>query len=174
MHFEAESQNNKYEVNVTETRHTWNVSLKKQDESWKHYEIPKNDFKSLDKTISFIFNNSSYLVDTKRDSDVDYNVYCRGSYRVVKIYNDEVLLHESLKAGGTFGGSDALNAGMPGKILKVFVKPGDVVSADEPLLIMEAMKMENEMRASSEVTIKSVEVKEGDTVDAGACLISFE
>ena len=59
-----------------------------------------------------------------------------------------MLLHQSLKKGGGFGADLELKSGMPGKIIQIFVKEGDVVKAQKPLLIMEAMKMENEMRAS--------------------------
>ena len=76
--------------------------------------------------------------------------------------------------GGGFGGVAELKAGMPGKIIEIFVKPGDEVKAGKPLLIMEAMKMENEMRASSDVKIKQVLIKQGDSVESGAVLIQFE
>ena len=63
---------------------------------------------------------------------------------------------------------------MPGKIVKVFAKPGQAVKAGDPLLIMEAMKMENEMRASIDTKIKSVHVKDGDTIETGTLLVTFE
>jgi biotin carboxyl carrier protein len=63
---------------------------------------------------------------------------------------------------------------MPGKIVKVFVKPGDAVKEGDPLLIMEAMKMENEMRSAGEAVIKEVLVKQGHAVESGAVLITFE
>ena len=106
--------------------------------------------------------------------DTEYTVFTRNSYRNVKIYNDEMLLHASLKRGGGMGGDMELKSGMPGKIIEIFVKPGDVIKANKPLLIMEAMKMENEMRAAAEVKIKEICVKQGDSVDSGAVLIKFE
>jgi biotin carboxyl carrier protein len=101
-------------------------------------------------------------------------VYTRSSVRNVTIYNDEALLHESLKKGGTMGAADKLSAGMPGKIVKIMVNKGDIVKAQQPLLIMEAMKMENEMRAASDVKIKEVLVNAGDSVESGQTLIQFE
>jgi biotin carboxyl carrier protein len=67
-----------------------------------------------------------------------------------------------------------MSAGMPGKIVKVMVQAGDVVKANQPVLIMEAMKMENEMRASHEVKVKEVLVKAGDSVESGQKLVTFE
>jgi len=173
MHFEAESNGTNFEVIVTEARNEWKVSLKEEEKDWSHYSISKNDYQSLDGTISFIFNNKSYLVDVVGEN-TDYTVYTRGSHRNIKIYNDESLLHESLKSGGSIGGEDNLTSGMPGKIVKVYVKPGDTIKQDEPLLIMEAMKMENEMRAPTDVVIKDVLVKDGQNVESGTVLVTYE
>ncbi|MEQ1666305.1 MAG: acetyl-CoA carboxylase biotin carboxyl carrier protein subunit, partial [Bdellovibrionales bacterium] len=104
----------------------------------------------------------------------EYTVFTRNSFRTIKIFNDEMLLHESLKKGGGFGGDMQLKSGMPGKIIEIFVKSGDAIKAGKPLLIMEAMKMENEMRAANDVVIKEVCVKQGDAVESGAILITFE
>ncbi|MCB0385844.1 MAG: acetyl-CoA carboxylase biotin carboxyl carrier protein subunit [Bdellovibrionales bacterium] len=173
MFFEAESNDTKYEVNVNETRNTWTVSIKTEGQDWINYEIPKADYQRADDTISLIFNNSSYLVDVV-GHDTDYTVYTRGSFRNIRIYNEEKLLHESLKKGGDFGGGASLDSGMPGKIVKILCEEGEEVAADSPLIIMEAMKMENEMRAPRDVKIKSIHVKEGANVEAGTVLISFE
>ena len=63
---------------------------------------------------------------------------------------------------------------MRGNVIDIFVKEVFVVMANKPLLIMEAMKMENEMRAAADVKIKQICVKQGDSIEAGAVLIKFE
>jgi len=63
---------------------------------------------------------------------------------------------------------------MPGKVLSVKVKEGDVIETGTPLLIVEAMKMENLLQASARAKVKKVHVKEGDRLDSGAVLLSFE
>jgi biotin carboxyl carrier protein len=173
MYFEAELKGKKYKIDVTELRHFWKVSLQQGDKPWVHYDISKNDFKEAEQYISFLFNGSSYLVDVI-GKDTEYTVFTRNSFRTIKIYNDEMILHESLKKGGSFGGEADLRAGMPGKVIEIFAKVGDVVKANTPLLIMEAMKMENEMRTSRDVKIKDIMVKQGDSVESGAILIKFE
>lgn len=173
MYFEAETNGQKFEIDVHEQRDAWKISLKPEGEDWIHYNLPKSDYQYLDQSISFIFKNSSYLIDVVA-AGTEYSVYTRGSYRNIKIYNEETLLHESLKTGGGLGSSGDLTAGMPGKIVKVFVSKGQEVKSGEPLLIMEAMKMENEMRAARDVKIKDVFVKPGDSVEGGALLIAFE
>jgi acetyl/propionyl-CoA carboxylase alpha subunit len=173
MFFEADLRDKHYKVDVTETRTHWKINLQEEDGEWIRYEISKEDYKIVENVISLIFAGGSYVLDVI-GSGTDYTVYTRGSYRNVKIYNDESILHESLKRGGQLGADDKLMSGMPGKIVKVMVKKGDVVKANQPLLVMEAMKMENEMRASHDVKIREIHVNQGDSVESGATLISFD
>lgn len=173
MYFEADLRGEHYKVDVIETRVSWKVAMHSEKSGWKHFEILKTDYRKSESYFSFLFEGSSYLIDVI-GKDTEYTVFTRNSYRTVSIFNDEMLLHESLKRGGGFGGNSELCSGMPGKIIEIFVKPGDVVKANKPLLIMEAMKMENEMRSSDEVTVKEVCVKQGDSVETGQVLIRFE
>ncbi|MEM7645466.1 MAG: acetyl-CoA carboxylase biotin carboxyl carrier protein subunit [Pseudomonadota bacterium] len=173
MLFEAELKNKKYQIIVDKTASAWEVSLKEEGQDEEKYTIPHKDFAEADDVVSFLFENHSYLVDTIADG-TDYNVFTRGSFRKVKIYNDEMLLHESLKSGKSMGGDSGVSSGMPGKIIKILVSEGDEVQEGTPLLIMEAMKMENEMKASSAAKIKKILVGPGDNVETGATLIQFE
>lgn len=68
-------------------------------------------------------------------------------------------------------GSETISAPMPGNILKVLVKAGDSVKKGQPMLILEAMKMENEIVAPRDAVVASVNVTEGSTVDTGASLV---
>ncbi len=173
MYFEAELKGKKFKIDVGETRTQWKISLQEVGQAWVHYDVSKTDFKKAESYISSLFKGSSYLVDVI-GSDTEYTVFTRNAFRTIKIFNDEMLLHRSLKRGGGLGGEMELKAGMPGKIIEIFVKPGDLVKANKPLLIMEAMKMENEMRSSHEVRVKEICVKQGDSVESGAILIKFE
>lgn len=173
MIFEADLRDKHYKVDINETRKAWLINLQEEGADWVKYEISKNDYKLVENVISLIFGGGSYILDVV-GSGTEYTVFTRGAYRSVKIYNDEAILHESLKKGGTLGSSSNLAAGMPGKIVKVLVQKGDDVKANQALLIMEAMKMENEMRATHPVKIKDVLVKQGDSVDSGQVLVEFE
>lgn len=173
MYFLAESNNIKYEVTVRETKDGWNVSLKPEGGQWKEYVFSHTDYQYMDDTISFLFKNSSYLLDVTSNG-VDYTVYTRGAFRTVKLYNEEMILHESLKGGSALSAAGNLSSEMPGKIVKIFVKVGQDVKAGDPLLIMEAMKMENEIRAARDAKITAIHVKEGENVETGAPLINFE
>ena len=62
---------------------------------------------------------------------------------------------------------------MPGNILDVKVKEGDQVKENDLLLILEAMKMENEIFAPQDGTVASINVHKGDTVNSGDTLVSM-
>jgi len=65
-------------------------------------------------------------------------------------------------------------APMPGLIVRVSVKVGERVEAGQGIVVMEAMKMENELRATAAGTVKSVEVSAGTAVEKGALLVALE
>jgi biotin carboxyl carrier protein len=74
-------------------------------------------------------------------------------------------------AGGAAGtGPQRIVAPMPGKVVRVLGNPGDVVAQRQPVVVIEAMKMENELRASRDGTIAEVLVREGQSVEAGMLL----
>jgi len=68
----------------------------------------------------------------------------------------------------------AVKAPMPGRIVKVLVRPGEAVSARQGLVVVEAMKMENELRAATEGVVRDVLVSEGASVEAGAVLVVLD
>ncbi len=70
--------------------------------------------------------------------------------------------------------SDGLFAPVPGKIVDVFVKPGDNVEEGAPLVVLEAMKMENELRAPKKGVVTAVLIKKGDTAERGQLLVGIE
>jgi pyruvate carboxylase subunit B len=79
-------------------------------------------------------------------------------------------------AGASAGpsGPAPLVAPMPGMIVRVAVQVGDVVQAGQGLVVMEAMKMENELRASAAGTVKAVLAQPGTAVEKGAILLELE
>ncbi len=78
-------------------------------------------------------------------------------------------------AGSAAGaGTQKVVAPMPGKIVRVLVKPGDDVNARQGLVVVEAMKMENELKAARAGRVRDVLVSEGRSVDAGAVLVIVE
>ena len=78
------------------------------------------------------------------------------------------------KADGGVSGPQRLAAPMPGKVVRVLARAGDAVRARQPLVVVEAMKMENELRATHDGTVAEVHVREGMSVDAGALLLVIQ
>jgi biotin carboxyl carrier protein len=74
----------------------------------------------------------------------------------------------------TAPGAASLVAPMPGLVVRVLVQPGDRVQAGQGLVVIEAMKMENELRASGAGIVRSVPVSPGSAVEKGAILIEFD
>jgi biotin carboxyl carrier protein len=82
-----------------------------------------------------------------------------------------VLLNGRRRARGGRGdqtsGPQRVLSPMPGKVLRVLVKPGDAVVARQPIAVIEAMKMENEIRAGRDGRVTEVAVSAGQSVDGG-------
>ena len=72
------------------------------------------------------------------------------------------------------GGGGTLTSPLPGTVLDVFVKPGDSVKVGQRLLLLEAMKMENNIDADRDGVIKEVKVSRSDAVMEGQVLVVFE
>ena len=71
-------------------------------------------------------------------------------------------------------GEGAVRAPLPGKIIDLRVKAGDKVSKGQPLLVLEAMKMEHTLAAPADGTVKTVRYAVGEQVAEGAELVEFE
>ena len=67
-----------------------------------------------------------------------------------------------------------ITAPMPGKIVRILVAPGDAVEAGQGVLVVEAMKMQNEMKTRRGGRVASIHTREGETVSAGAVLATIE
>jgi len=104
-----------------------------------------------------------------------------GDRRLVFHGGREYVLEAPGKAeGASFQGEDGgkeggiVKAPMPGKVIKVLVAEGEPVRKHQTLLIVEAMKMENEIKAGRECVVRKVHVAAGDLVDAARPLIELE
>ncbi len=84
------------------------------------------------------------------------------------------LVRGVIKSDDRSQGPAEIKAPMPGLIIKNFVKENQHVKKGDGLVIIEAMKMENELRAKADGIVKKVLVKEGDSVDKGETLITIK
>ena len=98
----------------------------------------------------------------------------QGKSGIVRVGNKAVrvgipsdLLDEAL-------GADTVTAPMPGKVISILVKPGDTVEADQPMVILEAMKMEMTLKSPRDGVVATVDTENGALVDDGAALVNLE
>jgi biotin carboxyl carrier protein len=77
-------------------------------------------------------------------------------------------------ASGGAHGEQKVSAPMPGRVVRVLVAPGDTVDARQPVAVVEAMKMENELRSPKAGRVKEVTVAAGTSVEAGRVLVVID
>lgn len=121
---------------------------------------------------SLLVEDQSFTIDVTEKDD-QYTVSCEGKTFQFSLLDERRALRPG--EGGSSGvGDTEVRSLMPGKIVEILVSVGDEVEQDQGVLIMEAMKMENEVRASTTGTVKAILVAEGQAVEAGELLLELE
>jgi biotin carboxyl carrier protein len=104
-----------------------------------------------------------------------YTLWVDGHRHEVEALDERMrAIRELSGASAETTGPAPLVAPMPGMIVRVQVQVGDAVQAGQGLVVMEAMKMENELRASAAATVKAVHARVGSAVEKGALLLELE
>ncbi len=119
-------------------------------------------------TLSMLVGTTSYDVSVVPDSSSGRMMLSVGPIVLSVSVNGRRRFRRREEAGVGAEGPQQLKAPMPGKVVRVLVKPGEPVRARQPILVIEAMKMENELRAASDGVVAEINVEEGQSVDAGA------
>lgn len=91
----------------------------------------------------------------------------------VQLQDDRSRLMHTLGLDKAAAKVKEVKAPMPGMVLNILVKPGDVVKKNDPLLVLEAMKMENLIKAPGDATVSTIHAEKGKAVDKGQLLVSF-
>ncbi len=122
---------------------------------------------------SILLGSSQYegSVDEREDGTLDIHVGTSAFDFSVIDERRKLLVGTGASAAS---GRQTIRAQMPGKIVKLLVAPGESVSVDQGLLIIEAMKMENEIRSPIEGIVAEVAVAEGDAVETDGLLVVVE
>jgi biotin carboxyl carrier protein len=116
---------------------------------------------------SILFNGQSYnveLIEGKSSKEYIVNTFARSF--VAEIVDAETKYLENRMQGTEQKGDNDISSPMPGKVVKIPVSVGEKVSAGQTLIVVEAMKMQSEFKASADQVVMEILVKEGDTVNA--------
>jgi biotin carboxyl carrier protein len=160
-----------------------NINYKIKVNNLNNFDLTESSLNLLDavsasQTKSHVLkNNKPYLAEIISTNFIakKYNVKVNNNtYEVV--ISDE--LDEIIKNMGIERGKNkvvnAIKAPMPGLILEISVAVGQTVKENDPLLILEAMKMENSFLSPRDGIIKAIAVEVGNAVDKGQLLVEFE
>ncbi len=152
---------------------TYTIKLDKEKDFYrvvindKEYKI--GEVNSLANNIRFKLNNELFNIFYAEEKDKKY-IAVDGEYYVF-----ESEKQEKVKGGvATTEKSNAVVSPMPGLVVKVPVKIGDKVITGTTLAIVEAMKMQNELRAPKDGVVKKINYKEGEQVDAFVPIVELE
>jgi len=123
---------------------------------------------------SLLIGGRSYEVDLLEVEDA-FMVLVDGQPFLVEIQDEqERRLRAAVGKEMVRAAKRTVAAPMPGKVVKLLVKPGDAVKAGDGVIVVEAMKMENELKAPAPGTIKEIRVAEGKAVSPGEVLVVIE
>ncbi len=123
--------------------------------------------------LSIITNGRSWAADFDEKGD-EIGVVMRSQLTRFDVVDERKLRLRAASAAFSVEGKQTINAPMPGKVVKILVKSGDVVTEGQGLVVVEAMKMENELKSPKAGTVTEVLTKEGTAVENGAPLIVVE
>lgn len=135
--------------------------VKKVAVNGKVYEVDYNV--GGDSIYSIIIDHHSHGVQISRSSHSSYTIKNKGELYQIELKGELEKIHNSRDASVGVG-RQIVEAPMPGVILKVYVKKGDEVKKGDPLCVLVAMKMENEIRSVTDGVVKEIFVDESTKV----------
>jgi biotin carboxyl carrier protein len=166
----------KYIVDLNDERHSVSIDgdgVSFEGEAPLHAELAEIDASPVRmvKLGSHVYR----VVVQKRQGKGRYTLWVDG-YRFETEALDERTraIRDVSAANAAPSGPAPILAPMPGLVIRISVNPGDQVEAGQGVVVMEAMKMENELRATTAGTVKAVKVVPGTAVERGALLVELE
>ena len=146
------------------------VIVNGQSLDWDIVKLSENKFHIL-------YKNKSYSAELiKQDAaNKTLSLKINGKVHQVEVKDRYDLLLEKMGMSNLAAHKvNAIKAPMPGLIVQVNIKVDDEVKSGDPLIVLEAMKMENMIKASGDGKVKEIKVKKGDSVEKGQVLIEFQ
>jgi biotin carboxyl carrier protein len=164
----------RYQVNAGTG--TYRLELERIEEKWicrlDSREIPVDVVQTGPGTLSLLVEGRSFEVRRERSSEVARIFVGTTPYAVA--VQDPRSLRSRQRAGSGQQGPQALTASMPGKVVRLLAREGEQVRAGQGIVVVEAMKMQNEIRSPREGKIVNLRAREGLNVNAGETLAIIE
>jgi biotin carboxyl carrier protein len=165
----------KREISITgsDSKETRFVELRRDGPRWcaivdgQPYEADAAEI--APHTFSILLNGKSYELRVNKLPDGSLKIQSAQSEFVARIIDPREW--RGRHGAAEVEGRQQIVAPMPGKIIRILVKTGDVVESGQGLVVVEAMKMQNEIRSPKSGTVGKIIAKEGDAVNAGDVLI---
>ncbi len=132
-------------------------------------QIAENHFHILHEGKSF----NVELIDIQPETKT---ILVKLNNRVAEVHlkdKFDLLLEKLGMNGSSTAQIKEIKAPMPGLIFEIKVKPGDQVKKGDPVLILEAMKMENILKSPGDGTVREIKIKKGDSVEKNQVLVQF-
>jgi biotin carboxyl carrier protein len=168
VHYEIEIAGRRRQVVVTRVGGGFAVSV---DGRTRQVDAARIDAHTLSLIVDGVWSNDVSMAADPAGGQLTVHV---GATPVVVALNGRRRWGRRDDGNTPGSGPQRLVAPMPGKVVRVLVKPGDTVQARQAVVVVEAMKMENELRASREGTVTEIPVREGMSVEAGALLLVIQ
>jgi len=131
--------------------------------------------KVSDQEFSILYQGKSFNVEViESQQPKHFNINTLYFKFDVEVVDNESRYRQSRMKSSPVSGDNIIRSPMPGKVVKIFVKPGDQVEAGQSLLVLSAMKMESEFKAGRKGIVREVPVIEGDIVDNNQLLVVIE
>lgn len=165
----------KYIVTLGDRRVTVEVGPDGVEIDGQHLSASLADVEGTPVRLVTIGDEVHRVVVRRREGRGHYHLWLDGfTYEVEALDERTRTIRDLTAAAAGPAGPQPLVAPMPGLIVRVNVQPGDDVTPGQGLVVMEAMKMENELRAAGAGKVKAVRVSPGTAVEKGAVLVELE
>lgn len=158
----AELNNEKHEIEIKREAEKVFAQIDKREYQLEASEVEPNVY-------LFKFDNQIYQIYVAPNGIVNL----KNHQFEIKI-TDPKNLRGSASVGANADGTAEIKTAMPGKLVRVLVKTGAEIKQGEGVLVVEAMKMQNEMKSPKDGIVKEIRFAEGDTVNAGDVLAIIE
>lgn len=181
----ATVQDQAYSIEIHEEEPIVKVALDGQGHAidWKQIAPLARDEKrhgDIGGRFSLLLEGRSYEVfarhmtrPTEKNSQI-YEICINGQCFEVTAEDERARALAELIEGSVHSGEVTIYAPMPGLVVGILLEPGDEVKAGQPVIVLEAMKMENDLTSPIKGKIKKIAVQKGQTVDQAAALVVID